>query len=114
GGMLEYRRRLPGRKLIRLDIDPAEMSKLDTDGPIVADAATGTRALVAALRAANFNSCVDRQAVADAKRQGWAEIQVIQPQMDYLKVIRDVLPRDGFLVGEISQMGFTAELGFPV
>lgn len=114
GGMLEYRRRLPGRKLIRLDIDPAEMSKLDTDGPIVADAATGTRALVAALRAANFNSSVDRQAVADAKRQGWAEIQVIQPQMDYLKVIRDVLPRDGFLVGEISQMGFTAELGFPV
>src|SRR5690606_5008785 len=89
-------------------------SKLDTDGPIVADAATGTRALVAALRAANFNSSVDRQAVADAKRQGWAEIQVIQPQMDYLKVIRDVLPRDGFLVGEISQMGFTAELGFPV
>ena len=34
--------------------------------------------------------------------------------MSYLNVIREVLPRDGFLVEEISQVGFTAWFGFPV
>jgi len=39
---------------------------------------------------------------------------VLQPQMAYLDAIRDVLPRDAFFVEEISQVGFTARLGFPV
>jgi acetolactate synthase-1/2/3 large subunit len=34
--------------------------------------------------------------------------------MAYLDVIRDVLPRDGFLVEEISQVGFTSWFGFPI
>ena len=38
----------------------------------------------------------------------------MQPQIAYLDVIRDVLPRDGFFVEEVSQMGFAARFGFPV
>ena len=34
--------------------------------------------------------------------------------MAYLEAIREVLPRDGFFVEEISQVGFTAWFGFPV
>ena len=34
--------------------------------------------------------------------------------MAYLDVIREVLPRDGRLVIELSQMGFTSYFGFPV
>ena len=34
--------------------------------------------------------------------------------MGYLDVIREVLPRDGFFVEEISQVGFASRFGFPV
>jgi acetolactate synthase-1/2/3 large subunit len=37
-----------------------------------------------------------------------------QPQLVYLDAIRRALPRDGFFVEEVSQMGFTARFGFPV
>ena len=38
----------------------------------------------------------------------------MQPQLAYLDVIRKVLPRDGLLVIEVSQMGFTSYFGYPV
>ena len=34
--------------------------------------------------------------------------------MSYLDVIRDVLPRDGILVEELCQAGFTSAFGYPV
>ena len=34
--------------------------------------------------------------------------------MDYLAVIRDLLPADGFLVEELCQAGFTSYFGYPV
>ena len=38
----------------------------------------------------------------------------MQPQVDYLNAIREALPRDGFFVEEVSQIGFTARFAFPV
>ena len=43
-----------------------------------------------------------------------AAIEKIQPQMSYLNVIRDVLPRDGYFVEELCQAGFTSYYGFPI
>jgi acetolactate synthase-1/2/3 large subunit len=34
--------------------------------------------------------------------------------MGFIDAIREVLPRDGFYVEEISQVGFTSRFGFPV
>ena len=34
--------------------------------------------------------------------------------MSYLDVIRDVVPRDGYLVEELCQVGFTSTYGYPV
>ena len=113
-GMMTCVRALPGRKLIRIDIDPAEMERLDTDGPLVADAAAGSRALLAALDAAGYDATSDSLAIANAKARAEVEIRDVQPQMAYLDAIRDVLPRDGFFVEEVSQMGFTSNFGFPV
>ncbi|PCI33854.1 MAG: hypothetical protein COB54_02315 [Alphaproteobacteria bacterium] len=114
GSFMEYKRIMPGKKLLRLDIDPLEMDKLDNDGTLLADAAEGTRELVAALIKANVSPSGRREVIATAKAMSAREVQEIQPQMDYLAVIRDVLPRDGFLVDEVCQMGFTTPYGFPV
>lgn len=38
----------------------------------------------------------------------------MQPQMAYLDAIRAALPRDGFFVPELSQVGFASSFGLPV
>ena len=114
GSFMEYMRRVPGKKLLRLDIDAREMDRLDTDVGIVADAKDGTRALIDALIREAVPSSGRRDNIAKAKAISLQEVQEIQPQVDYLKVIRDVLPRDGFLVDEVCQVGFATPYAFPV
>lgn len=109
---LRWRYLPPGVKTIRIDIDPTEMVRLKPDLAIVADAAQGASALLAALPQTPASS---REAeFAGFKHRARAAYQVVQPQIDYLDVIRAVLPRDGFFVEEVSQMGFTGRFGFPV
>jgi acetolactate synthase-1/2/3 large subunit len=110
---IRWRWRPEGLKIIRIDIDPAEVRRLKVDVSIVADADDGARALLAALPAAGAGGGGRMAALADAKAAATAAFDEIQPQIDYLKAIRAVLPRDGFMVEEISQMGFTAWYGFP-
>ncbi|MDC0196409.1 thiamine pyrophosphate-binding protein [Gammaproteobacteria bacterium] len=100
--------------LIRIDIDPEEMTRLVPHAGIVADAEQGTRALTKALKG-HFKP--RSTAISDiAHSKDWAnkKVQEIKPHVDYLKVIREVLPRDGFFVEEISQIGFTSQFAFPV
>ncbi len=114
GSMMRCERAIAGKPLIRIDIDPAEMDRLDTDGPLLGDAAVAVAALLTALDAAGHAPQDDRATIADAKAKAAHDIRSVQPQMAYLDVIRDVLPRDGFLVEELSQMGFTSNFGYPV
>jgi acetolactate synthase-1/2/3 large subunit len=104
--------------LIRIDIDPREMQRLVPHAAIVADADAGTRALLASVRRLRGRSGSGRAAVrsriAAAKANARAAIEKIQPQLAYLDVIREALPRDGFFVSELSQVGFTSYFGFPV
>jgi acetolactate synthase-1/2/3 large subunit len=101
-------------KAIRIDIDPTEMVRLKPDAAIIADATEGTRALTSAL-GASYKSPTSREAeFSEIKRRVQVAIQRISPQMQYLNVIREGLPRDGYFCEEISQMGFTARFGFPV
>ncbi|MDH3233433.1 MAG: thiamine pyrophosphate-binding protein [Alphaproteobacteria bacterium] len=97
-------------RLIRIDIDPLEMTRLKPHAGIVADAADGARALSAAVDGARR----DRERIAAAKISARKKIEPIQPQMAYLDAIRDVLPDDGFFVEELCQVGFASNFGFPV
>ena len=111
---MRWRWRPPGLKLIRIDIDPAEMRRLPADVAIVADADDGARALLAALSRKGADTAGRAERLAEAKGTATAAIEAIQPQLAYLKAIREVLPDDGFFVDEISQMGFASWYGFPV
>ena len=103
-----------GLKTVRIDIDPTEMVRLKPDAGVVMDADEGTRALLAALDG-SLEARGNREAEFNGLKAGArAKIASVSPQIDYLDVIRKVLPRDGFFVEEISQVGFTARFGFPV
>src|SRR5262245_44125662 len=108
----------PPPYLLRIDIDPAEMRRLVPHVGMVADADVGTRALLAAVqrlapRAASAGKAW-RERIATAKAFARAEIEKVQPQLAYLDIIRELLPRDGIFVAELSQVGFTSYFGFPV
>lgn len=104
----------PTQDLIRIDIDPTQMNRLEANVAIVADAKTATRELLDELEKSIATVSSREEEFKQAKAQLLDEIQEIQPQMSYLNVIREVLPNDGFLVEEISQVGFTSWFGFPI
>src|SRR5262245_7857538 len=116
GDSMRYERKPShGPKLIRIDIDPNEMQRLEPDVGVVADSATACRLLAERLRGA-IQPSRDRAAeIAAAKRVAEAAIDRLQPQAAFLRAIRAVLPRDGILVPELSQVGFATYTGaFPV
>jgi len=62
--------------------------------------ALGTRALVEALSKQVDSRASREEELEGIKARAKEAIQAVQPQMDYLNVIREVLPRDGFFVNE--------------
>lgn len=104
-----------GLKSIRIDIDPAEMRRLTSDAAIVADAKAGTTELLAAVRKAGYGKTSGRRAaIREATAAAERGIQRIQPQMAYLKILREVLPSNAIVTDELSQVGFASWYGFPV
>lgn len=103
-----------GQKLIRIDIDPAEMTRTIPDVGIVASAREGVRALIQAASAAGAGSSGRRPAILAVKTSVSREVREKLPQMSYLDAIRDVLPPDGIFVEDVCQMSFTSWLGFPI
>jgi acetolactate synthase I/II/III large subunit len=104
-----------GLKSIRIDIDPSEMRRLTVDAGIVADAKSGTAALLAAVRKAGYKKTSGRRAaIREASAGALKDIQRVQPQMAYLNILREVLPDDAIVTDELSQVGFASWFGFPV
>lgn len=98
--------------IVKIDVDAAELDRhgVGTIG-VHGDAADACRALVAALdglatRATPVEE-LDRLRTAYA-----AEIDGLRPQLDHLAAIREVLPDDGVLVEDVTQIGFAAQLAF--
>ena len=110
----KVRRSWQGRKLLRIDIDAGEMKKLDTDAALIGDSKDCLQSLLSALSEQNFTSALKRSDISKAREVSDIEIQSVQPQMAYLEVIREHLPRDGYLVEELCQVGYTSYFGFPV
>lgn len=104
---------LPGLRTVRIDIDPTEMVRRKADAGLVTDAASGTAALLDALGDLPARPSIAAECTALRARAA-EDLRMVQPQEAYLRVIREVLRRDGFLVEEVSQVGFTARMCFPV
>ena len=97
--------------LIRIDIDPEEMNRLKPHVAVVGDSKLAVNALIASIPTKSTNQ---RGVIAAAKALADRAFQKIQPMVSYLEVIRHVLPRDGFFVREVNQIGFASWYAFPV
>lgn len=104
-----------GQKSVRIDIDASEMRRFTPDAPIVSDARSGTQALLDAVRKQGYSKTSGRRAaIREATSAAQQQIQSVQPQMGYLNVLRDVLPDDGIVTDELSQVGFASWYGLPI
>ncbi|WP_280227478.1 thiamine pyrophosphate-dependent enzyme [Nocardia farcinica] len=100
---------------INIDIDPTGHTRLQPTVAITADAAAATAALLDALVAAGVHRPDRTAEFTELKAAIRAEIDAyLQPHRDYLAAIRRALPRDGFFVEEVSQIGFASYFSFPV
>ncbi|WP_047307210.1 thiamine pyrophosphate-dependent enzyme [Rhodopseudomonas palustris] len=104
-----------GLKSVRIDIDPAEMRRFAPDAAIVSDSKAGARALADAVSKAGYSKTKGRRdEISAATAKTNEAIQAIQPQMSYLKILREVLPDDAIVTDELSQVGFASWYGFPI
>ncbi len=114
-GMMDASDRLTApRKLIRIEIDPEEMLRLKPDAGLICDAATGSAAISEALAGDDFAITGNRARIAAARDRAAEQVSRIQPQVSYLEVIRKALPRDGILVKDMCQAGYTSYFAWPV
>ena len=111
---LRWRTFPAGLKIIRIDIDARELVRRAADVGLVTDARLGVRALLAALSEPAMQRASREAEFLAFKSAARVAYQSVQPQVEYLDVIREVLPRDGFFIEEICQVGFTARFAFPV
>lgn len=100
-----------GGKLIRIDIDPKKMSdRYPADIAIVSDATLAAQALVA---------CLMERSVVAASTSWKQQLDKVKAKLDVfgspksrehrkvLDCLRDVLPDDGVVVGDMTQLAYT-------
>jgi acetolactate synthase-1/2/3 large subunit len=103
-------------KLVRVDIDPVELGRITRpEVGIVGDARTVLVALLEELEKSG-SPAVSRKEELTALKASIARKmrECVAPQMAYLDVIRAALPRDGYFIDEVTQVGFVSWSGFPV
>ncbi|MEQ1580382.1 MAG: thiamine pyrophosphate-dependent enzyme [Steroidobacteraceae bacterium] len=107
--------RLPDQKLLRIDVDPASHTLLRK--PHIALTARLEDALPRLIEMVRSKrpSPRSRQDELLAVRADWERrVAVLEPQISYLKVIRECLGESGVLVDELTQVGFASRLVYPV
>jgi acetolactate synthase-1/2/3 large subunit len=104
-----------GLPIVRLDIDPEEPARLYPPAvALIGDAADYGRALLRALPAHNIVR--DRRDAELAPHHAWLaeRLSRLDPQMSYLRALRNALPENGAFIDEVTQLGFASRLAFPV
>jgi len=101
--------------ILRIDIDPEEIDRIASPKiGIVGDAKKALIKLIPATERNNRKRVSRRDELINLK-QGFSRSyqEQIGPQYEYLKVIRQELPEDGFFVDEVTQVGFASWYAFP-
>jgi len=103
-------------KLVRVDIDPVELTRITTpEVDIVGDAREVLSALLVELEKAGSKPASRKEELTALKASiDQALHERVAPQMAYLDTIRAALPRDGYFIDEVTQVGFASWSGFPV
>ncbi|MGH7054680.1 MAG: thiamine pyrophosphate-dependent enzyme, partial [Stellaceae bacterium] len=103
-------------KLIRIDIDPVEITRITRPAVgIVADAREALAALYDALGRRAQKRPPRRDELGTLKARTRADLAArLGPQCAYLEAIRAELPDEGIAVEDLTQVGYVGRIAFPV
>ncbi len=103
-----------GLDIIRVDIDPTEITRnqVPTLG-ICADARLSLAALVEKVGAYNRKRTSRVDELTRLKDGMDREYDALEPQIHFIRVLREELPEDGFVVGESTQLAYCARIAMP-
>lgn len=115
--------RVPARKwikqhkpdIVRIDVDPTSHRKFFT--PTCEVTARAEQALPLLLDRLESHNIVraSREAELLEVKAAWArKSSVLEPQLSFLRVIREELGEDGIFVDELTQIGFASRIAYPV
>lgn len=105
---------IDGLCIVRIDLDFDEIRRLTTpEVALVGDASEVLSAIISGLQPAAERSNW-WQRIDVARRTVDAQHAVIEPQLQWVRALRDALPDDGFFVDEMTQIGYAARLRFDV
>lgn len=102
-------------RLVRIDIDSQELGRFaPADVSILADCRDALRALLAALGRRNTERPSRRVEMLALHDEMESIYESIQPQMSFVRAIRNALPDNGIYVEEITQIGYVSRITMPV
>ena len=100
-------------KFIKIDIDHDELDRIRTpEVGIAGDAGTVLKRLAEHLAHLPAMRPARLAASRALKERMAAEVSVLAPQLAFLRAIRDVLPDDGVVIDELTQVGYSARAAY--
>ena len=102
-----------GQRIVQVNIDAAELDRYGTGAlGIHGDAAEACRLLVDALGRHNRRRDDRTSEIAELRARHFERISYLEPQISYLRAIRSVMPDDGIIVEDVTQVAFVAHIAY--
>ena len=103
----------PGQQIVQINIDAAELDRHGTGTiGVHGDAAEACRLLVDALSRHNRPRDDRTDEIARLRAEHLERIAYLEPQLSYLRAVRSVMPDDGIIVEDVTQVAFVAHIGY--
>ena len=101
------------QQIVQVNIDPTELDRYRTGAlGVHGDAAEACRLLVDALGRHNRRREDRTGELAELRARHFERIAHLEPQLSYLRAIRSVMPDDGIIVEDVTQIAFAAHLAY--
>ena len=101
------------QQIVQINIDATELDRYRTGTVGVhGDAAEACRLLVDALGRHNRRHQDRTSELAELRARHFERIAHLEPQLSYLRAIRSVMPDDGIIVEDVTQIAFVAHIAY--
>ncbi|KUO17445.1 thiamine pyrophosphate-dependent enzyme [Streptomyces dysideae] len=107
----------PGAAVALVNADPGDMGPpRRADLTLCADARTALEALRSLLATGRADPAAGwpPAELAEVRLSCARRVTGVEPQWSYVRALREAIPDDGFLVNELTQVGYLASVGYPV
>ena len=102
-----------GQQIVQLNIDAAELDRYGTGTiGVHGDAAEACRLLIDSLGRHNRQRQDRTDEIAQLRAEHFERIAYLEPQLSYLRAIRSVMPDDGIIVEDVTQVAFVAHIAY--